>query len=90
MREIKYRMFSFPFVRLIIDITQAGVEAEGSLKLTIFASEHSCRDVDASPYCVSKGLTFRGAQPNTDVQPGGKERSVLEVFQFQTVEVSVL
>lgn len=83
-------MFSFPFVRLIIDVTQAGVEAESSLKLTSFASEHSCRDLDASPYCVSKGLTFRGAQPNTDVQPGGKERSVLEIFQFQTVEVSVL
>lgn len=66
-------MLFFPFVRLIIDMTQAYVETGASLKLIILGSEHSCRDLDVSPYCVSKALTFRAAPPNTDVQLGGKE-----------------
>lgn len=66
-------MFLFPFVKSIVDMTQAYVERKGYLKLIIFGSEHSCRDLDVSPYCVSKALTFRGTQPNTDVQLGGKE-----------------
>lgn len=42
------------------------------MKLIIFGFEHSCQGLEVSPYCVSKTLTFRRAQPNTDVQLGGK------------------
>lgn len=43
------------FLRLIIDMTQADVDAEDYLKLIyIFGPEHRCQDLEVSPYCVPK------------------------------------
>lgn len=39
------------FLRLIIHMTQADVEAEDSLKLIIFGPAHSCQDLETSIAC---------------------------------------
>lgn len=67
----EYHMFFILFLRLIIDVTQADAEMEGSLKWIISGSEHSCQGLEVSPLWV-RGTDIRGVWPTTDVQRTGR------------------